>query len=87
MNYIYLLADTANFTELAIVMQKAVQVPGIDKSVLAYEYAKCFETKTDWKKARHYFKQAIKLAQNDEVIAASKEAIKRIRLKRWYSFW
>ena len=87
MNYIYLLAEIGNYQEMSRVMEQAVTVPGIDKSILAYEYAKCFEAKADWKWAKHYYKEAIKLTQLDEVLVACKEALRRVRLKRWYGLW
>jgi len=85
LNYIYLLGDMGDYDGMEEVVLKASKVPGVDKSVLAYERGRCFETRANWKKAKHYYREAIKATQRDDMLETCRMALKRVRLKRWYT--
>ena len=68
------------------VLNKALEVPGIEKSGIINELGILYELKLDYNKAIEYYKSAIKLSLSDKNIETYLKSIDRCRLKRDFDF-
>jgi tetratricopeptide (TPR) repeat protein len=77
-----LLMDMERFDELAIHLEKCLQVRSIDKSWVYGRYAMMEELKSNFDKATYYFEKAILGSQNEEKIKDYKADIERCNMKK-----
>jgi len=80
-NYVYLLTDLERFEEAIGIMQKALQVPAIDKPSVHNRLGLIHEIQGDFEAAITYYKQAIRLSLSNDFIEDCKRNIERCEYK------
>lgn len=79
----YILFEQGRFNELTELLDKVLNVGGIEKFVIYNHYGKMFEVAGEFRKAIKYYKTAIQWAFSEMELNAVKTNIKRCRIKRW----
>jgi tetratricopeptide (TPR) repeat protein len=86
LNLSIVLSLLSKFEEQEALLNKALEVPGIEKSGIINELGILYELKLDYNKAIEYYKSAIKLSLSDKNIETYLKSIDRCRLKRDFDF-
>jgi tetratricopeptide (TPR) repeat protein len=86
LNLSIVLSLLSKFEEQEALLNKALEVPGIEKSGIINELGILYELKLDYNKAIEYYKSAIKLSLSDKNIENYLKSIDRCRLKRDFDF-
>ena len=81
-NYSRLLLILNRFDELEKILEKAIEIPGINKSRINNEYAVMDENRGEFAKAIEYYKKALDYSFDMQEINKFKEAIKRCEIKQ-----
>jgi len=81
-NYAILLSTMEKDAELEKVLQKAEQVPGINKRDVYNEYGMMHEKKKEFDKAIKYYQKVLNVTYNNNDIQAFKDAIERCKMKK-----
>ena len=82
----YLLFENGRFKELTELLDKALTIGGIEKSVIYLHYGKMYEAAGELRKAVRYYKTAIQWSFTTTELNLIKTNIKRCRDKRWVLF-
>jgi Tfp pilus assembly protein PilF len=80
-NYAFFLSSLHRFDELQILLDSAINVPGIDKSTIYNEYGIMFELKEQFETAIDYYKKCIKATLNKDTMNLAMESIERCKTK------
>jgi tetratricopeptide (TPR) repeat protein len=86
LNLSIVLSLLSKYEEQEALLNKALEVPGIEKSGIINELGILYELKLDYNKAIEYYKSAIKLSLSDKNIETYLKSIDRCRLKRDFDF-
>jgi len=86
LNLSIVLSLLSKFEEQEALLNKALEVPGIEKSGIINELGILYELKLDYNKAIEYYKSALKLSLSDKNIETYLKSIDRCRLKRDFDF-
>jgi len=86
LNLSIVLSLLSKFEEQEALLNKALEVPGIEKSGIINELGILYELKLDYNKAIEYYKSAIKQSLSDKNIETYLKSIDRCRLKRDFDF-
>ncbi len=84
LNYAVILSSQERFPELMAILNKAMEVPGVDKGKVYNEFGIMHELQGKYDEAMGYFKKAIVYALNDKDIEMYEKSIKRCVLKQSY---
>lgn len=80
-NYAILLSTLGRFDDLKSLLEKAKDVPGMDKYTLYNEYAIMYEQLEEYTMAINYYKDAAKATMNDKTMRTAMAAIERCNTK------
>jgi tetratricopeptide (TPR) repeat protein len=80
-NYAILLSTLGRFDDLKSLLEKAKDVPGMDKYTLYNEYAIMYEQLEEYNMAITYYKDAAKATMNDKTMRAAMDSIERCKTK------
>jgi len=80
-NYAILLSTLGRFDDLKSLLEKAKDVPGMDKYTLYNEYAIMYEQLEEYNLAINYYKDAAKATMNDKTMKAAMDSIERCNIK------
>lgn len=80
-NYAILLSTLGRFDDLKSLLEKAEDVPTMDKYTVYNEYAIMYEQLEEYNMAISYYKNAAKAAMNDKSMRAAMDSIKRCNTK------
>ena len=80
-NYAILLSTLGRFDDLKQLLEKAKDVPGMDKYTLYNEYAIMYEQLEEYSMAITYYKDAAKATMNDKILKAAMDSIERCNTK------
>ena len=80
-NYAILLSTLGRFDDLKVLLEKAKDVPGMDKYTLYNEYAIMYEQLEEYNMAINYYKDAAKATMNDKTMRAAMDSIERCNIK------
>ncbi|MCB9235430.1 MAG: tetratricopeptide repeat protein [Bacteroidia bacterium] len=81
LNYAILLSGQERFDEVKVLLEKAMDVPGMNKSKVYNEYGIMHEMGGDLEQAIYYYKAAIQKAFSEKEIEAYQNNISRVRKK------
>lgn len=81
LNYAYLLRDTGRLDELESILNKALVLDSINKSMVYDEYGSLYELRGEYRKAIKFYRKAIALSLNDKNISELKAHVKRCKEK------
>lgn len=81
-NYAYMLRDLGRLSELEDLLNKAMQVEGVNRCTVYDEFGSLYELKGDYRKAIRFYKKAIASSLNDKVITDLRAHVKRCRKKQ-----
>lgn len=82
LNYAICLSTMGKYDKLKDFLEKAMQVPGVNKSQLNNEYGIMYEMQGDFEKAISYYQAAINQSLNNKDISIYQESIERCIRKR-----
>lgn len=86
LNYASLLNKLEKFDELNLHLEKALEVPGINKSKIWHEYGVMYELTQVYDKAIQSYRNSIKYSLNNEDIEEYEKAVERCKKKRTQLF-
>jgi Tfp pilus assembly protein PilF len=81
-NYAILLSTLEKFVELLPILEKAIQVPGINKSKVWNEYGIMYELQGQYNEAMDAYRKGIQACLNDEDIERFQKSIARCKKKQ-----
>lgn len=81
LNYAILLSTLERFEEKKVILDKAITIPGINKSKVFNEYGILHEMGGEYEQAIYYYKAAIQKAYSEKDIEAYKGNISRVEQK------
>ncbi len=79
----YILFEKSRFKELTVLLDKALTIGGIQKSLIYNSYGRMYEATGQLRKAVRCYKTAIHWAFSEQEFNLIKTNIKRCRDKRW----
>jgi tetratricopeptide (TPR) repeat protein len=82
MHMTYLLFEKGKFDELVQLLEKALTIGGVQKSLIYNKYGRMYEVSKKFRKAVKYYKIAIRWAFNEQDLNLYKDNIRRCREKR-----
>lgn len=83
MHMAYMLFEQGKFSELETLLQKAVDIGGVNKTFIYTELGRMLEVKAKFGKAIGMYKKSIRWSFNDKELSEIKDHIHRCRRKRW----
>jgi tetratricopeptide (TPR) repeat protein len=81
-DYSELLLQLERFTETVAVLNKAMEIPGIEKDKVYFIFGKLYERQLKWDEAINYYGQALQYTFSDEVLKDCDAAIARCLKKK-----
>lgn len=81
-NYAILLSTIEKFDELEKLLEKSLQIPGINKAKVWNEYAIMYEVQEKYDKAVEAYRKSIRFSLNNEDITRYEQSIERCRKKQ-----
>lgn len=79
----HLLFEKGKFDELSQLLERALEVGGVQKSFVYNEYGRILEANGKSRQAVKCYKKAVKWTFNDQDLIIYKDNIRRCRDKRW----
>ena len=80
-NYSILLSTLGRFDDLKQLLEKAKDVPGMDKYTIYNEYAIMYEQLEEYNLAINYYRDAAKATMNDKSLKTAMDSIERCNTK------
>lgn len=80
-NYAYLLSSQQRFEELVAHLEKASQVSGVSKEIIAGEYAEMYEIQGEFEKAKEAYRKAAILTLDNAKLDTYRDSIERCQKK------
>lgn len=80
-NYAVALSTLERYDELAQLLEKAMNVPGINKEALYNEYGIMYERQGKFQEAIEHYQKGLNMAMNDNAIERYKKSIDRCKTK------
>lgn len=76
------LSTLGKYDEVEALLQKAIQIPGVEKSAIYNEFGILYELKQDYNKAIENYKDAVRFSLSDLNVETYSKSINRCRTKR-----
>jgi tetratricopeptide (TPR) repeat protein len=83
-NYSILLSTLNRFDELTALLEKAINVPGINKATITNEYGIMYEAQGKYKEAIESYTQYIRYSYDNKNVETGKASIERCKTKMNY---
>ncbi|GEM_PF-289072 len=82
LNYICLLVETDKWEHLKYVLDKAIKVPGTQKSVILYHYGRLYEYNENFETALEFYAKGMKATVDEQELGKFEESINRCYSKK-----
>ena len=79
----HLLFEKRKFDEFTRLLEKALNIGGVQKSFIYNEFGRMFEVNKKIRKAVQHYKKAVRWSFSDQDIAIYRDNMRRCRDKRW----
>ena len=76
-----MLSTLSKFDELKELLEKALEVPGVDKANVYNEYGIMYEQEGNYEKAMEAYRQCARATLKNDVLNRAKDAIERCKIK------
>lgn len=80
-NYAILLSTLGKYDDLKVLLDKAINVPGMDKFTVYNEYGIMYEQLEQYNQAINYYRDAAKATMNDKTMKTAMDSIERCKTK------
>lgn len=83
LNYIYLLVETDKWEHLKYILDKAIKICGIKRSVIYYHYGRLYEHNENFDVALEFYSRGMKATVEERELEQFRESIERCNSKNF----